>query len=1112
MAADLLARLLRLLADVNHEIADALADPDGRARLMAGVGRVPAGAAPAGSPNAAMTLAALRDRMDGPDPNALEALRDFSTAMVELVSLVQQVALADSEDDAWNLLASWIDLVTIDRMRVRHLDLLAALRALHLVADNRLLIGDLVRARDDWGSFVLGRPADDDARADNWSIIIGALLAVLGKWIPPEDESGKAWRTDLLFGWDPDPGGATPRAERALQRMATVHFTHRHGVGDAAVEERSGFSVAVVPPSTGGWGLFFALELGAGLKFPIGKHLRLAFQADSPSAVHAFFGKSPFVRSGASDTTARITLSRKQEQAEQWTIGKDSGVHFEVGRFSTGLELADPMRFRFSLGDAALVLPRQALGFLGSALPSGGAKFAFDIDLGIDTRGKLSFAGGAGLAVTLPVNAALAVLKVRSVTLALSLEQGPHGAAGALSAVVAFGLDFGSAFRVAVDGIGAKLRWTLPPSPENGAGPPAPRGNLGPAGDLALGFVPPRGIGVLIDIGPIKGGGYFYLDPERRTYAGVLEASLALCGQGLQIKAAGLLRETDDGWDFMLILSAQFEPPIEIFLGLTLNGVGGMVGVNVAVDVDRLRAGLRDGAMGRLLFPEDPVANAPGIIATMVAVFPHRKGGLVAGPMLQIAWGRPTSFVTLSVAVVLAMPSPALLLIMGRLRIAAPHADLAAVDMKADFLGVVDFEQPALSFDASLTDSRLTMFPLTGDLAMRAGAKGFVLSVGGLHPRFPPPADLGAMRRIAIDISPNAITKIRCEAYLAVTSNTFQLGLHARLDIDAKVFTIHGWMDFDALVQWEPRFRFLVQFAAGMELRVGGRCLAGVSVDLLLEGPGLWHAKGRASIHFLFFTVSGGFEVTWGERGDDAPVPEIDAVDRVAQALSAPGAWSSIAPQGEAIATFRTEGREALGVHPDGQLSVRQQAVPLGIPITRIGRSRVAGGSAVVTLAPVEGAPPAAPTLGQFAASQFIDLSDDEKLSRPSFEPCEDGISFGAAGLQLSAVQSTPGTYETVFVPERRPRIRGLLALRLLDDALELNSVARSGLHFAQLHDGPRRPVTVTDPSWRIVAADTLAPLVDAPQAFGSAAAAQAAARALGGLRVLVVGTHEALQ
>ena len=311
------------------------------------------------------------------------------------------------------------------------------------------------------------------------------------------------------------------------------------------------------------------------------------------------------------------------------------------------------------------------------------------------------------MTVTVPVNRSISVPDRRSVTVALAIEDGPKGAGASLAATVAFNVSFGAAFRIVVDQIGAKLVWTLPSSPADGSGTPVVRGNLGPAGDLALDFVPPKGIGVSIDIGPVKGGGFLFFDPPHRTYGGVLEASLALCSKGIQIKAAGVLRETDDGWSFVVIVSAQFEPGIEIFLGLTLDGVGGMVGINVSVDVGKLQSGLHDGAVGQLLFPDDPVANAPAIIDTMVAVFPPRPGGWVAGPMLQLGWGRPNSYVKLSVAVVLAFPSPALLAILGRFRLVVPDEDLAIVDIKADFLGVISFDEPSVPSTHRWSTARL---------------------------------------------------------------------------------------------------------------------------------------------------------------------------------------------------------------------------------------------------------------------------------------------------------------------------------------------------------------------------------------------------------------------
>jgi hypothetical protein len=1113
VAKDVLAALVDVVADVGHEIATALGDPDGREALLGQAGlQAPAGAPP-DTQQAAGVLQTLHATAQAGaqsgNADTLQLLAELTQALAVLVSLVEEAASLQNEDDAWNLLATMLDAVALRRfLRLKNPVLGALLGALHLISEDRLLIADVIQARDEWGSFVLGHPPDDDAKADSLSIIFGAALAALGAVIPFEDDKGKRWVPDMLFGWDPEPAPPHPHATHVLQRMATVSLVHRDL--NAAVEEHAGVSAVVVPPADGGWGVFFALDVGAGITFPIGEHLELLFEADLPDAFEVFTGSDivpAFSNISATGAKAKISLRRKAEVADHWTIGADDSFHLEIGRFLLGVELGDPSRLRLAIGDGAIVLPQDTFGFLKSILPSDGAKFTFDIDLQVDNRGRLTFAGGAGMTVTVPVNKSLSVLTVRSVTVALAFEDTAKGAGASAAATVAFSVAFGSAFKVVVDQIGAKLVWTLP-SPTDGNGGAPVHGNLGTYGDVGIDFVAPRGIGVSINIGPIKGGGFLFFDQPHRTYGGVLEASLALCSKGIQIKTAGVLRETDTGWSFVVIVSAQFEPGIEIFLGLTLDGVGGMVGINVSVDVGKLQAGLHDGAIGRLLFPDDPVANAPAIIETMTAVFPPRPGGWVAGPMLQLGWGRPNSYVKLSVAVVLAFPSPALLAILGRLQIIVPDPDFGIVDVKADFLGLISFEEPSVSFDASLVDSKLAAFALTGDMAMRANSQGFILSIGGFNPHFTPPQSVPKLRRLAIDISANPITKIRAEAYVAVTSNTFQVGLHASLDIDAGPASVHGWLDFDALVQWEPTFHFSIHMDIGLELRWEGQSIAGVSVDLLLEGPGPWHAKGTATLHFLFFSVHAGFEVTWGEvEGVDTP-PEIDASIQVAQSLNEDGAWTAIAPDGDALVTFRQVTRKDIGVHPYGQLSVRQQAVPIGIPVTKIGRSHVKGGTATVTVAPIAGAPASQPTTGQFAIAQFQDLSDDEKLSRPSFEPFQDGIAFGASGTVLSNEQQSMATYETVFIPELQRRTEPINGL-LLVHALDVGAIARSGLHTAKLFDGPDQRVSVADTTYRVASADTLATSALAEGTFGSATAAHAAATAAADGRVIVVEAHE---
>ena len=94
------------------------------------------------------------------------------------------------------------------------------------------------------------------------------------------------------------------------------------------------------------------------------------------------------------------------------------------------------------------------------------------------------------------------------------------------------------------------------------------------------------------------------------------------------------------------------------------------------------------------------------------------------------------------------------LVILGVVRGILPDERAAILRLQVNFLGVIDFEQERFSFDASLFDSKLLAFTLTGDMAMRLywGANAnFLLTVGGFHPAYqPPPMNLPALRRLTL--------------------------------------------------------------------------------------------------------------------------------------------------------------------------------------------------------------------------------------------------------------------------------------------------------------------------------------------------------------------------
>jgi hypothetical protein len=84
---------------------------------------------------------------------------------------------------------------------------------------------------------------------------------------------------------------------------------------------------------------------------------------------------------------------------------------------------------------------------------------------------------------------------------------------------------------------------------------------------------------------------------------------------------------------------------------------------------------------------------------------------------------------------------------------------------------------------------------------------------------------------------------------------------------------------------------------------------------------------------------------------------------------------------------------------------VKQNVVPLNLDITRFGQTTPAGArrftiSSVSLGGQSQAAPP--PVRDFFAPAQFFEMSDDEKLSRPSFESLPAGVSFGADAFTFS--------------------------------------------------------------------------------------------------------------
>ena len=626
-------------------------------------------------------------------------------------------------------------------------------------------------------------------------------------------------------------------------------------------------------------------------------------------------------------------------------------------------------------------------------------------------------------------------------------------------------------------------------------------GNMGPF-DLDLGFKPPNGVGLAISGGGFTGGGFLIFDPDKGEYAGGLELEF----QGvIAVKAVGLLNtrmpDGSKGFSLLIIISAEFAP-IQLSFGFTLLGVGGLLGLNRTVVYDVLRSGLGDGSLQSILFPRDVVANAPRIINDLRRIFPPLNDRFLIGPMAKLGWGTPT-LISLELGLLLEIPRPAFA-ILGVLRVNLPADDIALLQLQVNFLGVIDFGKGQISFDAALYDSRILTFPLTGDMAVRfywSANANLLLTVGGFHPAYvPPPMGLPALRRLSIDLFPSS-PRIHAESYFAVTSNTVQFGAKVELSAGASVFNVYGFMAYDVLIRRNP-FHFVAEFSAMLAVRSGSKTLFGVRVDATLEGPTPWHAHGKGSfeIGFIFtITISVHFDVTIGDARTTT-LPPIKVLGKLVDALSNPGNWRAVLPQGSAQRVSLRPlppDPQTLVLHPFGTLEVSQKVVPLNLTISRFGAQAPEQGTLFripsITLGTDTVTP--APVREEFAPAEFFVMSDAEKLSRKSFESYDAGVQVGGGDAPIADyVVTLDVVYEVVYIPVRQARVFFRLARHFFDALIRGSAVSKSSLSVTEREPSvlATPPVTVGGERFAVTSTRDLS-LVAPSMVFASEAEAHQA-------------------
>jgi hypothetical protein len=998
-------KLAQLVKDLAEWVEETFSDAELSAEIRDDLGLDRANPATPAPPDGARRarIEAFAAKEDVDEASLLAVVADIKAEVDAIIDFIE-AAKAD-QVDARVLFATMFKLFALDLLRVRNPAAYALVRLAGLALDDEEFLQQLDAAALEGLVRGEGPAVDGEVWVQRVSMLGGVALVVLATVL------GKLNAViDAIYGWDPDPedeGESAAIASRALTVMLD------HALLEAV---RPALTLIPVPRAHGGPGMFVGATAGVSLPMTIGAttytfdivgagQFGLFVPFDTDLDVRTFASFTPRIRVGAEPYKGGATdaegnpIPAPPMDTPALVVGAADGSRLEIGALAYGIEISgEEAVFRLTVRNGKLVIALGKGDAFLRQLPGGNIDAPFEVSLVGSTSTGIHFEGGTRLRVNLPVSASLfGVFTVQFLELELVTE--PEVS---LDIRGGFSLTLGP-FAASIDRVGVSLALQ----------------RLGDGIehlDDFVRFAPPRGIGLILDAGVVKGGGFLFIDSARGEYAGALELKFLTWS----IKAIGLLStkrpDGSDGWSLLLFVFGQFN--VHIAFGIFWTGAGGMVGLHHRSDVDALSAGMRTGALDDVLFPKNPVADAPRIINRYRTLFPVTDGNLLIGPMLELSFSQPPIvFVRLGLifdvrnALSAGPATLSKVVLVGQVLVQLPPRDNgvpAILRLLIDVVGYYDGDTRFLLVRARLRDSFVGIegfvkLDLAGELLVAAqfGPKpAFVLSAGGFHPRYVDlpervPRDLDKLR-VSFKLGPVSLS---IEHYFAVTPNSVQAGQKVSLKADFGVAKIEASLGWDALLYLSPRFFFVVDLEFKAKVRAFGRTLASVTVTATLEGPDEWRFDGKFSFSILWWDKTIPFHEHFGEVRR-AATGTVSLGQALQAELNNPDNVTIEAPAGANPVTLTSSGTAKLA-HPVGRLAVRQRAVPLGLRVERLGTRELVGGPQAVTVTTValngETRPSFEYTTEQFSRGQFVTLTDDQKLTGPTFEMFPAGVMVGSA-------------------------------------------------------------------------------------------------------------------
>ncbi|HEX5168663.1 MAG TPA: DUF6603 domain-containing protein, partial [Cyclobacteriaceae bacterium] len=316
------------------------------------------------------------------------------------------------------------------------------------------------------------------------------------------------------------------------------------------------------------------------------------------------------------DFRAKLTTVDDDKNKKLFQIGVSNGNRLEFGSFnlSVGIEKKEDARIfvEAELLRGLIVLRfDEADGFISKILGKG-IESSFDMGVGFSNSNGFYFTNSSGLEIDIPTHIQLGPLEICNLQLSVKSDEEKITSYFAASILVTLG-----PLKALINNIGISF-----PGKSNGE-----------ANFTQLDFKPPTGVGLTVDAGGIKGGGILDFEPDKEEYFGALELEFK---DLFSLKAFGIINtrlpDGTKGFSLLIIVTAEFNP-IQLGLGFTLNGVGGLLGVHRTAKVEALKEGIKTNTLKSILFPENVVANIDRIVSDIKQVFPPLQDHFLICPM-----------------------------------------------------------------------------------------------------------------------------------------------------------------------------------------------------------------------------------------------------------------------------------------------------------------------------------------------------------------------------------------------------------------------------------------------------------------------------------------------